>query len=142
MRKEGVIIRKNCLNYFSISVYAEAEIFNLPRKKAKVHYTSPNSLSRKRGSIITDISFAGYSMCKCLTVDAEDECYLIGDFVTTHNCAKSYSLASIMTHNLELGESETSKKRVTTVLTAYQKEYLKDDKDGTLSKFRPALSFI
>lgn len=57
-------------------------------------------------------------------------------------CAKSYSLASIMTHNLELGESETSKKRVTTVLTAYQKEYLKDDKDGTLSKFRPALSFI
>lgn len=135
-------IRKDCLNYFSISVYAEAEIFNLPRKKAKVHYTSPNSLSRKRGSIITDISFAGYSMCKCLTVDAEDECYLIGDFVTTHNCAKSYSLASIMTHNLELGESETSKKRVTTVLTAYQKEYLKDDKDGTLSKFRPALSFI
>ena len=135
-------LKKDCLNYFSISVYAEAEIFNLPRKKAKVHYISPNSLSRKRGSIITGISFAGYSMCKCLTVDAEDECYLIGDFVTTHNCAKSYSLASIMTHNLELGESETSKKRVTTVLTAYQKEYLKDDKDGTLSKFRPALSFI
>lgn len=57
-------------------------------------------------------------------------------------CGKSYSLSAIMTHNLELGESEESKKRITTVLTAYQKEYLKDDKDGTFSKFRPALSFI
>lgn len=57
-------------------------------------------------------------------------------------CAKSYSLSSIMTHNLELGESEESNRRVTTILTAYQKEYLKDDKDGTFSKFKPALNFI
>lgn len=57
-------------------------------------------------------------------------------------CGKSYSLASIMTGNLILGESEASKKRVTTVLTAYEKEYLKDDKDGTFSKFKPSLNFI
>lgn len=57
-------------------------------------------------------------------------------------CAKSYSLSSIMTHNLELGENSESKKRVITVLTAYQKEYLSDSKDGTLSKFKPALNFI
>ena len=56
-------------------------------------------------------------------------------------CAKSYSLASIMSHNLILGESEESKRRVITVLTAYQKEYLKDDKDGTLSKFKPGINF-
>lgn len=56
-------------------------------------------------------------------------------------CAKSYSLAAIMSHNLILGESEESKKRVITVLTAYQKEYLKDDKDGTLSKFKPSINF-
>ena len=57
-------------------------------------------------------------------------------------CGKSYSLSSIMTHNLELGESEVMKRRVVTVLTAYQKEYLSDSKDGTLSKFKPALNFI
>ena len=57
-------------------------------------------------------------------------------------CGKSYSLSSIMTGNLILGESEASKKRVTTVLTAYEKEYLKDDKDGTFSKFKPSLNFI
>ena len=60
-------------------------------------------------------------------------------------CAKSYSLSSIMTHNLILGEAdpnpETHRRR-TAVLTAYEKEYLKDDKDGTFSKFKPALGFI
>jgi hypothetical protein len=57
-------------------------------------------------------------------------------------CAKSYSLAAIMSHNLILGESEESKRRVITVLTAYQKEYLSDSKDGTLSKFKPEINFI
>lgn len=56
-------------------------------------------------------------------------------------CAKSYSLASIMSHNLILGESAEVKRRVITVLTAYQKEYLSDSKDGTLSKFKPGINF-
>lgn len=56
-------------------------------------------------------------------------------------CAKSYSLAAIMGHNLILGESEESRKRIITVLTAYQKEYLSDSKDGTLAKFKPAINF-
>ena len=37
-------------------------------------------------------------------------------------CGKSYSLASIMSHNLILGENEEVSRRVTTILTAYQKE--------------------
>ena len=56
-------------------------------------------------------------------------------------CAKSYSLSAIMGHNLILGESGESKRRVITVLTAYQKEYLSDSKDGTLAKFKPAINF-
>lgn len=54
---------------------------------------------------------------------------------------KSYSLAAIMGRNLILGESEESRKRIITVLTAYQKEYLSDSKDGTLSKFKPGINF-
>lgn len=57
-------------------------------------------------------------------------------------CAKSYGLAAIMSRNLIFGESKESSKRSITVLTAYQKEYLKDDKDGTLSKFVPILSHL
>lgn len=56
-------------------------------------------------------------------------------------CAKSHCLASLMAHNLILGENEESRRRVITVLTAYQKEYLSDSKDGTLSKFKPAINF-
>ena len=55
---------------------------------------------------------------------------------------KSYSLASILSHNLILGENEESRRRVISVLTAYEKEYLSDSKDGTLSKFRPEINFI
>lgn len=54
---------------------------------------------------------------------------------------KSYSLAGIMSRNLILGESEESRRRIITVLTAYQKEYLSDSKDGTLSKFKPCINF-
>ena len=57
-------------------------------------------------------------------------------------CGKSYSLSSIMTHNLILGESKETNRRAITILTAYQKEYLSDSKDGTLSKFKPSLNFI
>lgn len=57
-------------------------------------------------------------------------------------CGKSFSLASIMTHNLFHGESSVAKKRITTVITAYEKEYLKDDKDGTLAKFIPIMDFV
>lgn len=57
-------------------------------------------------------------------------------------CGKSYSLATIMSKNLIIGESKETNKRNTTVLTAYQKEYLKDDKDGTLNKFVPILSHL
>lgn len=53
---------------------------------------------------------------------------------------KSYTLASIMAHNLLLGENSVSKQRVTTVLTAYTKEFLAE-KDGTFSKFMPMVDF-
>ena len=57
-------------------------------------------------------------------------------------CAKSYTLSGILGHNLILGENSESTRRVITVLTAYQKEYLSDSKDGTLSKFKPAINFV
>ena len=60
--------------------------------------------------------------------------------LSRRGCSKSYTLADIMAHNLILGESEKVVKRVITILTAYQKEYL-SDKDGTLSKFEPVINF-
>lgn len=53
---------------------------------------------------------------------------------------KSYGIASMMSHNLLLGENEVANRRITTVLVAALKEYLAD-KDGTLSKFTPMIDF-
>lgn len=54
---------------------------------------------------------------------------------------KSFVLASIMAHNLLLGENAEAHKRTTTILTAYLREYLAE-KDGTFSKFTPIKSFL
>lgn len=55
-------------------------------------------------------------------------------------CAKSFSIASDLNHNLLLGENMENNRRITSILTAYTKEYLAS-KDGTLSKFTPMLDF-
>lgn len=54
---------------------------------------------------------------------------------------KSYFLASFMSHNLILGRDMEQRKRCITTLAAATKEYLADSKDGTLSKFKPAINF-
>jgi hypothetical protein len=137
-RKEGVYIQ--CLDTYEVSIYGGKELFNLERKRNKINEEKHNS--RELKTCITNIEYIGKQRCKCVTVDAPDSSYLIGEYIQTHNCAKSYSLAAIMSHNLILGESEESRRRVITVLTAYQKEYLSDSKDGTLSKFKPEINFI
>lgn len=141
-RKAGYKINgefKQCLDTYEVSIYGGKELFNLKRKQDKI--VEDKMASRATKTCITNIEYVGKKLCKCVTVDSEDSSYLIGDFIQTHNCAKSYTLASIMSHNLILGEFEASKRRVVTVLTAYQKEYLSDSKDGTLSKFKPGINF-
>ena len=53
--------------------------------------------------------------------------------------SKSYSMASILTHNFVLGENETACESITSLATAYQKEYL--TKDGVLNKFVSMANF-
>ena len=139
-KKEGKYIE--CLDVYSIHIYGGQEVFNLPRKKELVDYPSPHAKSRRDRSKIVNIEYIGKTKCKCVTVDSKDNCYLIGDFVTTHNCSKSYTLASMMSHNFVLGENEAARRRTTTVLTAYQNQYLAVGKDGTLSKFVPMIDFV
>lgn len=140
-RVNGII--KECLPSYALTIFTRDIIANLPRKQKKEKIiTNQYSINKELRTRIINIEYVGKQKAKCVTVDSKDNCYLIGDFVTTHNCAKSYFLATIMSHNLIVGESEATHKRCITVLTAAQKEYLKDDKDGTLNKFIPELSFV
>ena len=53
--------------------------------------------------------------------------------------SKSYSMASVLTHNFVLGENSTACKGIVSIATAYQKEYL--TKDGVLNKFVSMANF-
>ena len=54
--------------------------------------------------------------------------------------SKSYCLASILAHNIVIGENEIAFKNTMSIITASSKEYL-SGKDGTLSKFIPMMDF-
>lgn len=62
-----------------------------------------------------------------------------GAELARRGASKSYSLSSMATHNFIFGENSESYRKVTTVITAYQKEYL--TKDGTLNKFLSMADF-
>ena len=122
---------------YRVSIYTDDTLSNLPRKK-NICSSSTYSKSRQMSTRIVDIEYVGEKQSKCITVDNTSHCYLVGDFITTHN---SFVLASIMAHNLLLGENAEAHKRTTTILTAYLREYLAE-KDGTFSKFTPIKSFL
>lgn len=56
--------------------------------------------------------------------------------------SKSYSIATIGSHDLIVGESRKSHHGRVCILTAYTKEYLENSKDGTLKKFMPILDHL
>lgn len=66
---------------YLVRFYTDIRLFNLPRKYQKQKITKTRAF--KIG--ITNIEYIGQKQAKCVTVDSEDHCYLIGDFVTTHN---------------------------------------------------------
>ena len=125
------------LTSYRISIYTDDVLSNLPRKN-NICSSSTYSRSRQNSTRIVNIEYIGEKPAKCITVDNASHCYLVGDFITTHN---SFSLATIMAHNLILGEDAEAHKRTTTILTAYLREYLAE-KDGTFSKFTPIKSFL
>lgn len=66
---------------YLVRFYTDIRLFNLPRKYQKQKITKTRAF--KIG--ITNIEYIGQKQAKCVTVDSKDHCYLIGDFVTTHN---------------------------------------------------------
>lgn len=66
---------------YLVRFYTDIRLFNLPRKHQKQKITKTRAF--KIG--IINIEYIGQKQAKCVTVDSEDHCYLVGDFVTTHN---------------------------------------------------------
>ena len=126
--------RKKCLDAYRLSIFSNIPLFNLPRKleiwnnKPKTNY----ALSKYKGSKITNIEYIGEQKAKCITVDNESHCYLINNFITTHN---SFYAAAMLAKRFILGESKEVNKKVVSYITADDKKYLVGG-DQTLDKFQ------
>lgn len=68
-------------NIYNIRFYTSIKLFRLERKASKQKITKTRSFR----TAIVDIKKYGKMPSKCVTVDSEDGCYLIGDFILTHN---------------------------------------------------------
>lgn len=66
---------------YKVLFYTDRRLFNLKRKYSKQRVTKTRAY--KIG--IKSIKYIGRERAKCVTVDSPDSCYLIGDFVVTHN---------------------------------------------------------
>ena len=75
------ILKNSYGEYYKVIFYTDIPLFRLQRKVNKQKITK----NRAYKTGIIDIKYIGKEKAKCVTVDAIDSCYLIGDFITTHN---------------------------------------------------------
>lgn len=124
-------------DHYRIRILTNDPIFKLERKlKLLTDFKSGYSRSNRDSMSIINIEYSHKEMAKCVTVDNESNCYLIGDFVITHN---SYSLAALLAKRFIFGESPESNTRTESFCASYRKDYLIDD--GILNKFESYIHF-
>lgn len=71
--------------------YTNERLFNLERKYSRQKITKTRAFK----TAIVNIEYIGREKSKCVTVDADDSCYLINDFITTHNSKGTGNYGSI-----------------------------------------------
>ena len=110
------------IDHYRIRVITDTPIFKLNRKNKLVSkFTTGYSKSTRDYTGIVDIQFSHREMAKCVTVDNKSHCYIIGDFVVTHN---SYYAAAMLAKRFILGESKDVNKKVQCVATASERKYI------------------
>lgn len=109
-------------SHYRIRVITNDSIFKLGRKlKLLNNFTSSYAKSKRDYTSIIDIQYSHKEQAKCITVNNESHCYIIGDFVVTHN---SFSAAAMLAKRFILGESNDVKKKVQCVATASERKYI------------------
>ena len=77
--------------YYRVYIYCsgkEDRLFCIPRKKERITIKklTPFALSKVQYVYIDKVERIEDKVSKCVTVDAEDHVYMIGDFIETKNC--------------------------------------------------------
>lgn len=127
---------------YKLSIYSNIPLFNSIKKLQlqqninKISFTQ----NRYKGYEIVNIKYIGKQKAKCITVDNESHCYLINNFIVTHN---SYTMAAIMAKRFILGEYNELEHKATTKVETFCASYLKNylNEDGVLNKFESYIDF-
>ena len=83
---------------YIVIFYTDIILFNLPRKAVKQKITK----TRHTKTGIVNVEKIGIEQSKCVTVDSIDNCYLIGDFVKTHNSKGTRASSGVIADGLRL----------------------------------------
>ena len=112
-----------CKKSYRLRIYTNDILCKLPRKIKGISSRSNSNYanSKIKGIKIVNIEYIGEKLGKCVTVDNKSHCYLIGDYITTHN---SYLGASLLAKRFILGESAVVNKKVQCVVTASERKYI------------------
>ena len=127
---------------YKLSIYSNISLFNSIKKLQLQQNINKTSFiqNRYKGYKIVDIRYIGNQKSKCITVDNESHCYLINNFIVTHN---SYTMAAIMAKRFILGEYNELEHKATTKVETFCASYLKNylNEDGVLNKFESYIDF-
>lgn len=105
-----------CKMTYNITILTNDPIFRLQRKLVKLtKFESAYSRSKKDWTRIVDIKYSHREKAKCVKVDNESHCYLIGDFIVTHNTGMGAEKAA---KRFIIGESAENSEGVQCMVTA------------------------
>lgn len=112
---------------YKVRFYTNIPLFNLNRKRNRQKITK----NRAYKTAVVSVELSHQEQAKCVTVDSYDSCYLIGDFVTTHNskgtntsesikayarrCIRDWLLKPYEQVSYEVDENDDPKEVVTTM---------------------------
>lgn len=137
-KKQGKYNGRICKITYNISILTNDKVFRLPRKLSLLTtFPTTYSKARKDWTHIVNIEYSHRERAKCVTVDNSSHCYLIGDFVVTHN---SFCAAAMLAKRFILGESKDVQKKVVSYIVAFDKAKLVGG-DQTLDKFQYNIDF-
>lgn len=103
-------------NCYIVTIFTNEEVFRLPRKLERlVTFPTAYTGSEKDWTKIIDIKYSHREKAKCVIVDNESHCYLIDEFIVTHNTSSG---AGMLSRRFTIGESAENNKEVQCMVTA------------------------
>lgn len=97
---------------YTVTLLTDAAVF---RKADKLKGLKPCDNSEKDWTRIVNIKYSHREKAKCVIVDNDSHCYLIGNFIVTHNTALG---AAMLSKRFIIGEFENNKTEIQCLVTA------------------------